>query len=152
MSFFVWKPGGARKPGGAMEPAGAREPAGPTRSQEAYLPLFLHVSSWCPMAWWCGVCVIDQNGKFHMTFVLLGKKGTPGRPAGCPKAYVPLCWHVSLYSGVLPLVSDGPMVRQSWQSTKWNVLYQSPFLKGIQGGVRHLFCRDPPPLHLFGCA
>ena len=27
-----------------------------------------------------------------------------------------------------------------------------PFLKEIQGGVLHLFCREPPPLHLFGYA
>ena len=52
--LFVWKLGGAR------------EPAGPRRSQESYCWLFWAVLvgfPWFPMVRWCGIRVIEQNGK-----------------------------------------------------------------------------------------
>jgi hypothetical protein len=75
--LFVWKLGGARKPAGprkpgARKPGGAREPAGLRMSQDAYFPLFLPVSPLFLMVQWCGIRVIKQNGKFHLSSTIIG--------------------------------------------------------------------------------
>ena len=54
-----------------------------------------------------------QKLQMRISF-LFGIQGAQEGPAGGSKAYFWLFWPFSLYSGVFPLVSDGPMVLTSY--------------------------------------